>query len=70
MDEEQEFTGQCVGGPDDGNMITARVRVVKFVATVRRYLDGEGRPDWSDRYEGTYEWDAKYGVFHWRRKGD
>lgn len=63
-----EYTGQCIGGPDDGNLISATTTVVPFEATYRHALDGDASvpENWTEQVvRGTYEWDASRGIFRW-----
>jgi hypothetical protein len=61
MSSDQYFTGQCIGGPDDGNLISASVKDVHFSVTYRRQLDG---PDMRKISEETI-----YGVYRWQDSG-
>lgn len=63
-----EYTGQCIGGPDDGNLISATTTVVPFEAIYRHALDGDTSvpESWTvQTVRGTYEWDADRGIFRW-----
>lgn len=51
-----EYTGQCQGGPDDGNLITATVPSVPFEVTYRRHLDGPNGPVTAVTVHGVYRW--------------
>jgi hypothetical protein len=71
MKETTEYTGQCIGGPDDGNLISATTTVVPFEATYRHALDGDTSvpESWTEQVvRGTYEWDAGRGIFRWSLK--
>lgn len=59
------FSGQCVGGPDDGNLITSSVEKVKFLSARQWWLDGPDQVSYIHKNQGTYEWDEKDQVFHW-----
>ena len=58
-----EYTGQLIGGPDDGNLITATVPEFGFEVTYRHWLDGPIRPPSEQTIRGRYVWDGY--VFRW-----
>lgn len=58
-----EYTGQLIGGPDEGNLITATVPEVPFEVTYRHWLDGADKPVCETTIRGTYAWDGR--VFRW-----
>ena len=67
-----EYTGQCIGGPDDGNLISATTTVVPFEVTYRHALDGDTSvpESWTElTVRGTYVWDADRGIFRWKPTG-
>lgn len=61
-----EYTGQCVDGPDMGNLITSTVEHVPFEVTYSYRLDGEEKPAHSITVRGFYDWDKSRGYFRWR----
>ena len=63
---EIEYTGQCVGGPDEGNLITATVVEVAFRVEYTHALDGPAKPACRLVITGSYLWDPSEGVFRWR----
>lgn len=67
--EDEEYTAQCVGGPDDGNLVTATVPKWELVVTYQRHLDGhEVVPMDVQIIRGEYVWTTtEHGpVFEWR----
>jgi len=38
----REYSGQLIGGPDDGNFVTASKDKIPVVSTNEMWLDGEG----------------------------
>jgi hypothetical protein len=65
-----EYTGQCVGGPDHGNLITATVTMPTFAITTERYLDGLLSTPSVVTIQGQYVWNPEVGVFNWRFIGE
>lgn len=64
-----EYTGQLIGGPDDGNLITATVEIVPFRCEYVYNLDGLDGPATFHRVVGEYIWDATNGFFRWKLYG-
>jgi hypothetical protein len=62
-----EYTGQLVGGPDDGNLITATVPDFRCEVVYRQWLDGPDRPVSETIVRGTYVWDESASTFRWHR---
>lgn len=65
MKEMTQYTGQCLGGPDDGNLVTSAGERFRFEMTNRRWLDGADNPPPVETIRGTYTWDVSDGVFRW-----
>jgi hypothetical protein len=64
--ERIEFTGQLMGGPDHGNLVTATVERFEHHASYWSWLDGPGQgPSEIVAVRGWYRWDAEGGVFRW-----
>ncbi len=61
------YTGQLIGGPGDGNMVTATVPEFKMVAWEEMWLDGEGptKSPIITSTEGKYVWDENVHYFRW-----
>ncbi len=66
MTEIVQFTGQMIGGPDDGNMVTASVRSVQTSQITTHRLDGPDGNIVIVTVEGTYEWDETTRYFRWK----
>lgn len=64
----KEYTGQLMGGPDDGNFVTASTEKVTVVSTIELWLDGEDEDKTVDIVvtKGFYIWDSKAGYFGWQ----
>ena len=62
-----EITGQLIGGPDDGNMVTATVEDIAIVSTNVLWLDGKGDGKIATIVEtrGNYVWQHSGGYFMW-----
>jgi hypothetical protein len=64
----EEFTGQLIGGPDDGNFVSASTEKITVVSTTELWLDGEG----ADKSvsivvtKGEYQWQATSSIFVWK----
>ena len=57
-----------MGGPDDGNLITATTTIVHFISTNWSWVDGfDTQPTTTDLIKGTYVWNPKRGVFEWQK---
>lgn len=59
------YTGQCVGGPDNGNLVTSSRPVWILKAVFTRWLDGEEEPH-PQSIEGTYVWQHETATFKWQ----
>lgn len=62
-----EYTGQLIGGPDDGNLITATTRRIVFHMVQVMWPDG---PSGLATYlisRGEYIWDPEKGCFNWKK---
>jgi hypothetical protein len=64
-----EYTGQLIGGPDDGNLVTATVEVVPFRCEYVHHLDGLDGPATFCRVVGEYIWDVTSHSFKWKLYG-
>jgi hypothetical protein len=71
MTEIKEYTGQLVGGPDEGNFVTATVDRFPIKAEYTLWLDGPDNTPSSFIVEGTYIWQPQrvVPVFKWELKG-
>lgn len=58
-----EYTGQLIGGPDNGNLITSTVPEFRCEVAFRWWLDGDDRSVCDQTIRGTYVWDGR--VFRW-----
>lgn len=63
----KEYTGVLIGGPDDGNTVTASVAVIPVVSTSAMWLDGEIVDATITRIhsKGKYTWDENEQAFLW-----
>jgi len=63
----KEFTGQLIGGPDDGNYVTASTARIPVTHTIKMWLDGkeEGKTVSISVTEGVYLWQADNHTFKW-----
>lgn len=60
-----EYTGQLIGGPDEGNLVTSTVPHIDCWSITSLWLDGyRKRPD-TQFIQGTYEWDEDKKYFKW-----
>lgn len=62
-----DYTGQLIGGPDDGNVITANTHRVHFEQQTWHWLEGQFNMPSVNRVTGVYVWDIYRGVFVWHR---
>ena len=61
-----KFTGQCLGGPDHGNLITTSVDKVEVVQQLRMFLDGIHDISAVVRQRtGIYKWNDVCSAFIW-----
>lgn len=60
-----EYTGQLIGGPDNGNLITATTETVPVTYTFTYWPDGKEKPSVTVTIDGTYVWFRSLGYFHW-----
>jgi hypothetical protein len=63
--ENEEYTGQLEGGPDEGNLITATVRRFRCEVTYRSWLDGRDGQVATFTVKGHYVWNEPTGTFRW-----
>lgn len=70
MRQIKRYTGQFVGGPDDGNMITSSVSEVYAEVTHRNWPDGLDAPPVVLRVAGWYVWNDHpvSPYFIWRHE--
>lgn len=61
-----EYTGQLIGGPDNGNLVTASKERIPVTSTTELWLDGEGS---ESTYllvdKGEYVWQHEERYFKW-----
>lgn len=60
-----EYIGQLMGGPDDGNMVSATTREIRCEVLYRHWLDGPGSDSSELIVRGIYTWDGEAGCFRW-----
>jgi hypothetical protein len=60
-----EFTGQLIGGPNEGNFVTASVSEIRFIYYTSSYLDGPECQSFRHYIEGIYKWDDNEKCFRW-----
>lgn len=65
----KEFTGQLIGGPDDGNFVTASLAEIPVVSTTELALDGdkEGADTSIIVIRGRYIWQEDKQYFIWQQ---
>lgn len=63
--ERTEWTGQCTGGPDDGNLVTATVPRFRHEVRSVSWLDGVHAAPSHVLVCGWYAWREETGVFMW-----
>jgi hypothetical protein len=61
-----EYTGQLVGGPDEGNLISSTVERVPFQCRYTYWSDGPAKMPSSFTVHGDYVWNEDDGVFEWK----
>jgi hypothetical protein len=59
------YTGILVGGPDQGNSVSASVPRIKTKTTTEMWLDGENKSSSLVVEEGSYYWHEATGSFKW-----
>lgn len=66
-----EYTGQLMGGPEDGNLVTSSVTRIPVSHTSTLWLDGKNdtKIPIEQKTEGTYIWNENEGHFKWELKG-
>lgn len=64
----KEYTGQLMGGPDNGNLVTSSVDRIPTVSTIALWLDGRKEGATVDIIitTGTYIWNNEQGHFLWQ----
>lgn len=65
MDRVIEYSGQFIGGPDDGNMVTSSVARIPVEDTTIWYLDGKNGEATIRVVRGEYIWDENKNYFKW-----
>lgn len=68
---KEEYTGQLIGGPDDGNIVTSTTMRIPTVGTTELWLDGTGRGKSAFVIitRGFYLWNQDKGYFTWQLVG-
>lgn len=63
----KEYEGQLVGGPDDGDLVTASTNIITVISTTELWLDGtkEGAAVTVITDKGAYVWQPVEGTFSW-----
>lgn len=61
----EAITGQLIGGPDDGNMVTSSVAEIVCSEILELYLDGPDKPPVNVGCKGKYVWQGGKGYFRW-----
>ncbi len=71
MTDLSEYTGQLIGGPDDGNPVTASTKEIPAVSTTELWLDGkeEGKTPVLILWKGVYLWNEA-GYFTWKTESN
>jgi hypothetical protein len=59
------YKGLLVGGPDDGNSVSASSPRIKGQKLAEMWLDGEDNPSTILLEAGSYYWNEKLGCFKW-----
>lgn len=62
---EPDYSGQCMGGPDHGNLITSSSNEWLCVVTIFRALDA-GKATDVQVVKGSYAWDSKTKTWEWK----
>lgn len=58
------FTGQLIGGPDNGNLVTSDTATFNHETVSVSYLQGKDEPTIVVT-KGRYVWDAEQYIFVW-----
>lgn len=61
----ERYSGQLIGGPDEGNIITSSVPRFRCEVEYRHWLDGADTPSFVTVVRGVYVWDEAHGIFQW-----
>jgi len=63
----REYSGQLIGGPDDGNFVTASKDKIPVVSTNEMWLDGEGVDATVTIIiiRGSYIWQETSSLYMW-----
>lgn len=63
----REYSGQLVGGPDDGNFVTTKLVKIPAKVVTELWLDGEGHDKVMNQViaRGSYIWNESKCVFEW-----
>jgi hypothetical protein len=70
-----EYTAQCWGGPDHGNLVSSRFSQWRYSQTSEMWLDGPKEPPTKVFVRGTYKYDYQEdldggnGAHVWRWEG-
>lgn len=59
------YTGKLVGGPDQGNSVSASVPRIQTKTATEMWLDGEHKPSSIVVEKGSYYWDEATRCFKW-----
>lgn len=59
------YSGQLIGGPDNGNFVSASVSSFTIEYTLRSWLDGPKQLPAIHKVRGKYVWNRKEGIFEW-----
>lgn len=66
-----EITGQLIGGPEDGNLVSSTVERIYIEDTTKSWLDGteQGKLPVIVVTTGYYIWQQDRGYFKWELEG-
>jgi hypothetical protein len=70
-----EYTAQCWGGPEHGNLVSSKFSEWSYLQTTAMRLDGPGKPSTRTFVRGTYVYtfqenlDGGNGAHVWRWEG-
>ena len=62
------YSGQCAGGPDDGNLVTSSGPCFRFEAEYRRWLADDNQNPYVQTVRGEYVWNEGEYVFNWKQR--
>lgn len=65
--QPREYTGQLIGGPDEGNLVTATAQMIFTEVVYRHHLEGPHQPPEEVTIFGWYTWNEGRGCFLWER---